>query len=104
MKAKTMMTCLTFAVMAASALAIGEVAMAGEMELAVTGRTRSADGVEIAYTDQGTGPVAIVFIHGGLADRSFWAEQFAALADRYRLVALDLAGPDTEHPDATARR
>ena len=92
MKAKTMMTCLTFAVMAASALAIGEVAMAGEMELAVTGRTRSADGVEIAYTDQGTGPVAIVFIHGGLADRSFWAEQFAALADRYRLVALDLAG------------
>jgi pimeloyl-ACP methyl ester carboxylesterase/arginase family enzyme len=58
----------------------------------VTGRARSADGVEIAYATRGTGEDALVFIHGGLADRSFWAPQLAALADRYRVVVLDLAG------------
>jgi pimeloyl-ACP methyl ester carboxylesterase len=55
-------------------------------------RVRSADGVEIAYTARGTGATALVFIHGGLADRSFWAPQLDALSDRYRVVALDLAG------------
>lgn len=73
-------------------LASGEGPMAGDKQLGTEGRVRSTDGVEIAYTDQGTGPVAIVFIHGGLADRSFWAPQFSALAGGYRLVALDLAG------------
>ncbi len=92
MDISTRATCVALAIVATGALALGEVAMAGERELPVTGRVRSADGVEIAYTDQGSGPVGIVFIHGGLADRSFWAEQFAALAGRYRLVALDLAG------------
>jgi len=33
-----------------------------------------------------------VFIHGGLADRSFWAPQMDALGDRFALVALDLGG------------
>ena len=56
------------------------------------GRTRSADGVEIAYTVVGSGDTALLFIHGGLADRTFWAPQLAALADRFRLVAIDLAG------------
>jgi pimeloyl-ACP methyl ester carboxylesterase len=70
----------------------GEAAMAGETQPGTEGRVRSADGVEIAYRDQGVGPVAIVFIHGGLADRSFWAPQFSGLAGGYRLVALDLAG------------
>lgn len=85
-------TCLTLAMAAAGTLALGAVAMAAERELPVSGHVRSADGVEIAYTDKGAGPVAIVFIHGGLADRSFWGEQFAGLAGQYRLVALDLAG------------
>src|SRR5512135_680182 len=74
------------------AAALGEATMAEDLNLAVPGRVRSADGVEIAYTDQGSGPVAIVFIHGGLADRTFWARQFAGLGSGYRLVALDLAG------------
>jgi len=58
----------------------------------VTGRVPSADGVEIAYTARGAGGVALVFIHGGLADRTFWAPQLDGLADRFRVVALDLAG------------
>ena len=58
----------------------------------VTGRVASADGVEIAYTARGAGSVALIFIHGGLADRTFWAPQLDGLADRFRVVALDLAG------------
>lgn len=79
------------AIAAALVVGFGEVAMA-EPELAVSGHVRSADGVEIAYADQGSGPVTIVFIHGGLADRTFWAPQFVLLSGRYRLVAVDLAG------------
>lgn len=58
----------------------------------VEGRTRSADGVEIVFSQRGRGDTALVFIHGGLVDRSFWAPQLASLADFFRVVALDLAG------------
>ena len=90
------------AVGVAAALALGEVAMVDPRQLEVTGRVRSADGVEIAYADQGRAAPAIVFIHGGLADRSFWAPQFAALAGEYRLVAPDLAGHGASGSNRTA--
>jgi pimeloyl-ACP methyl ester carboxylesterase len=72
-------------------LAVARPTMA-EPQTRVEGRARSADGVEIAYTVVGSGDTALLFIHGGLADRTFWAPQFAALGDRFRLVAIDLAG------------
>ena len=75
----------------ALALVFGQ-AVTAQPQLPVSGHVRSADGVEIAYVDQGDGAVSIVFIHGGLADRSFWAKQFVGLPATYRLVALDLAG------------
>jgi pimeloyl-ACP methyl ester carboxylesterase len=56
------------------------------------GRTMSPDGVEIAYTCAGDGPVSLLFIHGGLASRTFWRPQLAALANTSRLAAVDLAG------------
>jgi len=56
------------------------------------GHTRSADGVEIAYCHTGKGPVSLLFIHGGLASRAFWAPQLEALAGTFRMAALDLAG------------
>jgi sigma-B regulation protein RsbQ len=56
------------------------------------GTARSADGVEIVYSERGKGGIALVFIHGGLADRTFWAPQLSGLSDRFRIVALDLAG------------
>lgn len=56
------------------------------------GRVRSVDGVEIAYSARGSGEVSLVFIHGGLADRTFWTPQLAALSADFRVVALDLAG------------
>jgi len=76
----------------AAALLGGSVAALDVPELAVSGHVRSADGVEIAYADRGDGPEAIVFIHGGLADRTFWSPQFAYLSRARRLVAVDLAG------------
>ena len=33
-----------------------------------------------------------MFIHGGMSDRSFWDGQHAVFADRFRVIALDLAG------------
>lgn len=56
------------------------------------GETISPDGVAIAYSHSGSGPVSLLFIHGGLANRSFWAPQLDALGDRFRVAALDLAG------------
>jgi len=54
--------------------------------------TSSFDGVSIAYSVSGTAETALVFIHGGMSDRSFWDGQHAAFADRFRVIAVDLAG------------
>jgi pimeloyl-ACP methyl ester carboxylesterase len=69
----------------------GRSAMAGEGGKGVQ-RVESADGVEIAYETRGSGPTTVVLIHGGLANRTFWKPQLAALSESFRVVALDLAG------------
>jgi alpha-beta hydrolase superfamily lysophospholipase len=56
------------------------------------GVARSTDGVPIAYTFGGDKGPALVFIHGGFANRGFWSGQLGALAPQHRVVALDLAG------------
>lgn len=56
------------------------------------GKTVSADGVEIVYTSQGRGETAVIFIHGGFADRSYWSNQVNPFSKKYRVIALDLAG------------
>ena len=53
---------------------------------------KAPDGVTIVYSAAGAGENALVFIHGGLADRTFFDGQLEAFADRYRVIALDLAG------------
>lgn len=55
-------------------------------------RVPSGDGVGLAFTERGAGATTLVFIHGGLADRTFWKEQVDTLAGRYTVVALDLGG------------
>ncbi len=62
----------------------------------------SEDGVRIAYTAAGDAGPALVFIHGGLADRSFWASQLEFFAARHRVIALDLAGHGESGRDRTA--
>ena len=55
-------------------------------------KCRSVDGVEIVYSVAGTGEPALVFIHGGLANRGFWEAELKAFAPKHRTIALDLAG------------
>jgi pimeloyl-ACP methyl ester carboxylesterase len=64
--------------------------------------TSSKDEVRIAYTASGSGDPALVFIHGGLADRSFWASQMEFFAARHRVIALDLAGHGESAQNRTA--
>lgn len=52
----------------------------------------AADGVEIVYSAAGSGEPALVFVHGGLANRGFWDGELRALSPRHRVVAPDLAG------------
>lgn len=52
----------------------------------------AADGVTIVYSAAGVGEPALVFIHGGLANRSFWDGELQAFAARHRVIAPDLPG------------
>ncbi len=52
----------------------------------------SFDGVELVYSVQGKTEPALVFIHGGFADRSFWSDQISHFARNYKVIAIDLAG------------
>jgi len=44
-----------------------------------------------AYEERGSGE-PIVFVHGFPLDRRIWDEQLAGLADRFRVIAVDLKG------------
>jgi pimeloyl-ACP methyl ester carboxylesterase len=83
-------------VVAISAMAVAAVLAAaggGKQEVRIVRKTcRSADGVEIVYSVAGTGEPALVFIHGGLANRGFWDGQLAAFGGKQKVIALDLAG------------
>lgn len=75
-------------ILATAAAAQGQSAPA-----AVEHRTcKAPDGVTIAYSVAGTANTALVFIHGGLADRTFYTPQLTGLSSRYKVVAIDLAG------------
>jgi len=55
-------------------------------------KVMSFDNVEIVYSCQGKKDPALVFIHGGFADRSFWKSPMVYFNNRYQVVAVDLAG------------
>ena len=46
------------------------------------------NGVNLAYTEQGTG-VPVVFVHGSMTDRRIWEAQRADIAPKYRYIAYD---------------
>ncbi|MFN0026362.1 MAG: alpha/beta fold hydrolase [Acidimicrobiales bacterium] len=58
------------------------------------------DGVSLAYDDLGAGDPAIVWIHGGTTNRSYWHRfQIPHFGDRHRCVAVDLRGHgDSDKP------
>lgn len=53
---------------------------------------RATDGVTIVYSACGAGEPALLFIHGGLADRTFWEAELKVFGGRHRVIALDLPG------------
>ncbi|MCP4154570.1 MAG: alpha/beta hydrolase, partial [bacterium] len=57
-----------------------------------SGTVKSADGVAISYEMMGTGSPTLVFIHGWSCDRTYWREQTAYFAKKYKVVAVDLGG------------
>ena len=64
------------------------------------GAVRSADGVPIAYTVQGRGTPALVFVHCWACDHTFWDAQVAHFARTHQVVTLDLGGQARFGPDA----
>jgi pimeloyl-ACP methyl ester carboxylesterase len=52
----------------------------------------SVGDLRIAYESAGTGTPAVLFIHGGFEDRTYFAHQMTHLARRRRVIALDLRG------------
>jgi pimeloyl-ACP methyl ester carboxylesterase len=59
---------------------------------------QSSDGVNIAYQYFGQGELPLVFVHGWSCDKSYWKEQTGLLKDRYKIVAIDLAGHGESAP------
>lgn len=65
----------------------------GEMAMQIERKTcRAVDGVAIVYSACGVGEPALLFIHGGLADRTFWDAELRVFGDHHRVIALDLPG------------
>jgi pimeloyl-ACP methyl ester carboxylesterase len=82
-------TLAVVALLAIAAAAYGE----ESMDVRIERKTCLAeDGVLIVYSAAGAGDPALVFIHGGLADRTFWEGQLREFAGLHRVVALDLPG------------
>jgi len=53
----------------------------------------SANGTQIAYTDQGTEHAnTIVMIHAGICDQRMWQPQVTHFVNNYRVITLDLRG------------
>lgn len=53
--------------------------------------TTSADGVHLAYIEQGHGE-PVVFVHGGSGDYRVWGQQMDGFARSYRAIALSCRG------------
>ena len=70
---------------------------------AQTSRYLNVNGARIHYVVSGSGP-AVVLIHGWALNLREWTDQIAALAPRYRVIALDRRGfgKSTGFADASA--
>jgi pimeloyl-ACP methyl ester carboxylesterase len=50
------------------------------------------DGLTLSFAVYGEGSPTLVFVHGWSCDRTYWGDLPNQLGERYRVVALDLAG------------
>ncbi|HXQ20189.1 MAG TPA: alpha/beta hydrolase, partial [Candidatus Acidoferrales bacterium] len=69
-------------------------------------RFLSVDGLRLRYREWGdTSSPPVVLLHGGSAHAHWWDSFAAAIADTYRVLALDLRGHgDSDHVDPPAYR
>src|ERR687895_2140030 len=59
------------------------------------------NGARIAYDVEGSGE-PVVLIHAGIANRSQWDDQVAALKDAYRVIRYDTRGYGETETDSVA--
>src|SRR5256886_14143323 len=50
------------------------------------------DHLNVHYTNYGKGETALVFVHGWACDETVWAEQAPTLAEKIRVITIDLPG------------
>ncbi len=94
---------MTMGVLAPALVATGPIVAPAEDPMTATIERKTCqapDGVTIVYSAAGDGEIALVFVHGWLADRSFFDGQLKTFANRYRVIAPDLAG----HGESGANR
>ncbi len=53
---------------------------------------QAVDGVRISYSSEGSGELALVFVHGWTCDRTHWRFQVPEFRKSYRVIAIDLPG------------
>jgi pimeloyl-ACP methyl ester carboxylesterase len=51
-----------------------------------------ADHIKVHYTNYGQGDSALVLVHGWACDETVWSEQAPALAEKIRVITIDLPG------------
>jgi sigma-B regulation protein RsbQ len=50
------------------------------------------DHLKVHYTNYGKGDTALLFVHGWACDETIWSEQAPALAEKIRVITIDLPG------------
>lgn len=84
-----------------ASLALLPLALACASTGAGTPREARVAGARIHYENAGEGDEAIVLVHGWASSTETWSHQFPALAERARVLVLDLPGHgQSEAPDA----
>lgn len=58
--------------------------------------------LEISYNVYGSGPVALLFVHGSFIDQTYWKEQVAFFKEKYTVVTMDLAAHGASGKNRTA--
>jgi pimeloyl-ACP methyl ester carboxylesterase len=51
-----------------------------------------AEGAKVHYTNYGKGETALFFVHGWACDETVWQEQAPVLAEKMRVITVDLPG------------
>ncbi|MFN8397830.1 MAG: alpha/beta hydrolase [Bacteroidia bacterium] len=75
------------------ALSICSCSKSDKPQIAVPHNTEIQNqGVRIDYTDSKVGDTVLLFLHGWGIDQTYWADQVAHFAPRYRVVTVDLPG------------